>query len=132
MNLARTVAIACESAEGLAGQVSGHFGRTPYFVVAELDGHDVASSKLVAAPAHGSGCGMPAFVQSLGATAIIVGGIGAGALGGCAARGIEIVAGATGNAGTALAAFAKGELAPGEPACHGHGAHDHGCHHQHN
>jgi hypothetical protein len=34
MNEQRTVAIACASADGLAGDVSGHFGHTPYFVVA--------------------------------------------------------------------------------------------------
>jgi hypothetical protein len=31
----RVVAIACDSAAGLAGDVSAHFGHTPVFVVVE-------------------------------------------------------------------------------------------------
>lgn len=131
MNVSRTVAVACEGAEGLAGPVSGHFGRTPYFVVAELDGSEVVSSKLVASPGHGPGCGMPAFVHSLKVSAVIVGGIGGGAVAGLSAHGIEIVAGAVGNAQEVLSAFARGALAKGEGSCQGHGGHGNGCHHHH-
>jgi predicted Fe-Mo cluster-binding NifX family protein len=130
MNVERKVTVACESGDGLAGQVSGHFGRTPYFVVATLDGEEVVDTTLVPSPGHGPGCGMPDFVRSLGVCAVIVSGIGGGAIAGLGARGIEIVAGAGGNARAALAAYAKGELSPAEPGCHGHG--DHGpCHHHH-
>jgi predicted Fe-Mo cluster-binding NifX family protein len=120
-----TIAIACDSAQGLAGTVSGHFGHTPYFVVAELAGETVVASRVVASPGHGPGCGMPAFVAQLEASAVLVGGIGPGAINGLGALGIRVVAGVTGNAGAALAAFAKGTLITGEPGCHGHG-HGHG------
>jgi predicted Fe-Mo cluster-binding NifX family protein len=135
MNTSKTVAIACSSAQGLAGTVSGHFGHTPYFVVAEIKDQEILSSTLVASPGHGEGCNMPAFVQGLGATAIIVGGIGAGAVNGLAARGIQVVAGASGNAGSLLASFARGALESGAPGCqagaHGHGAGQHACGHHH-
>ncbi len=128
MDTTSTIAIACDSADGLAGNVSGHFGHTPYFVVAELAGGAVVSSRTLASPGHGPGCGMPAFVGQRGVAAVLVGGIGPGAINGLGARGIEVVAGVTGNAGAALAAFAKGTLITGEPGCHGHGG---GCSHHH-
>src|ERR1035437_7527453 len=62
MEISKFVAVACDSAEGVAGDVSGHFGRTPFFVVAELAGDQVVSSRAVASPGHGEGCGMPNFV----------------------------------------------------------------------
>ena len=131
MDSSKTVAVACESSAGLAGDVSGHFGRTPFFVVAEIaDGH-VSTSRSVASPGHGQGCGIPAFVHSLGATAVIVGGIGDGAVNGLATRGIEVIAGASGNAGEVLKSYAAGTLISGEPGCHGHGGHNHGCSHHH-
>jgi predicted Fe-Mo cluster-binding NifX family protein len=129
MNNLGSIAVACESADGLAGNVSGHFGHTPYFVVAELADGNIVSSRLVASPGHGQGCSMPAFVESLGARTIIVGGIGAGAVNGLRARGIEIAAGATGNAAVALRSYAGGTLAKVQPGCGGHGGHGHDCNH---
>lgn len=129
MNQQSTVAIACATAEGLAGDVSGHFGHTPFFVVAQLDGGTIVSSRTLASPGHGEGCSMPGFVHQLGVRAVIVGGIGAGAVNGLGAQGIDVVAGATGNAGAALAAFAKGALLTGTPSCQGHSGQ--GCGHHH-
>lgn len=130
MDRSKTVAVACETAAGLAGDISGHFGRTPFFVVAEIADGRVTSSRAVTSPGHGEGCSMPSFVHSLGVTSVIVGGIGGGALSGLAMRGIEVIAGAAGNAGTTLEAYAAGRLITGEPGCHGHGG-GHGCGHHH-
>jgi predicted Fe-Mo cluster-binding NifX family protein len=131
MSQSTTVAVACESPSGLTGNVSGHFGHTPFFVVAEIAQNQIVSSRIVPSPGHGEGCSMPGFVGQLGVSAVVVGGIGAGAVNGLGARGIEVIAGATGNAGAALAAFAAGTLLTGEPGCHGHGSHGGGCGHQH-
>ena len=135
MDRSKIVAIACESADGLAGQVSGHFGQTPFFVVAEVASGQVTTSRSVASPGHGEGCNMPSFVHSLGASAVIVGGIGGGAVNGLAAKGIEVIAGASGNAGETLKAYAAGTLISGEPGCHGHdhgqGHGSQGCGHHH-
>jgi predicted Fe-Mo cluster-binding NifX family protein len=64
---------------------------------------------------------------------VIVGGIGDGAVNGLAARGIEVIAGASGNAGETLKSYAAGTLISGEPGCHGHshGSHSHNCGHHH-
>lgn len=126
MENTKIVAVACESATGLTGDVSGHFGHTPYFVVATLAGGQVASSRIVASPGHGPGCGMPSFVHSLEVTSVIVGGIGAGAVNGLARCGIEVIAGISGNAGDALKSYAAGTLVAGTSGCHGHG---NGCGH---
>jgi predicted Fe-Mo cluster-binding NifX family protein len=130
MQRPQTVAIACDSAAGLAGEVSGHFGHTPCFVVAEIADGKVTTSRAVASPGHGEGCSMPGFVHSLGVSAVIVGGIGGGAVRGLSARGIEVIAGASGNAGGALEAYAAGTLTSGEPGCQGHGGQS-GCGHHH-
>jgi predicted Fe-Mo cluster-binding NifX family protein len=131
MDRLKTVAVACESAVGLAGDISGHFGHTPFFVVAEIADGKVTSSRSVASPGHGEGCSMPSFVHSLGVTSVIVGGIGGGAVNGLAMQGIEVIAGAIGNAGDVLKSYAAGTLISGEPGCHGQGGHSHGCGHQH-
>jgi predicted Fe-Mo cluster-binding NifX family protein len=131
MSEQRTVAVACESPEGLAGNVCGHFGHTPFFVLAELAGEKILSTRTVRSPGHGQGCSMPGFIGSLGVSAVLVGGIGAGAVNGLGARGIQVVAGASGNAGEALAAFASGMLVGGEPGCGGHHRHGHACGHGH-
>jgi predicted Fe-Mo cluster-binding NifX family protein len=134
MDRSKTVAVACDSAAGLAGDISGHFGHTPFFVVAEIVDGRVTSSRSVASPGHGEGCNMPTFVHSLGATSVIVGGIGGGAVNGLARQGIEVVAGASGNAGDTLKSYAAGSLISGAPGCHGHGhggGRSHSCSHHH-
>ncbi len=129
MDSTKLVAIACDSAAGLSGDVNGHFGRTPYFVVAEIADGKVVTSRTVASPEHGEGCSMPGFVHSLGVSVVIVGGIGGGALHGLARCGIAVIAGASGNAGAALQSFAAGTLVSSAPGCGGHGGHGHGCGH---
>jgi predicted Fe-Mo cluster-binding NifX family protein len=71
---------------------------------------------------------MPTFIHSLGVSSVIVGGIGGGAVNGLAARGIEVIAGASGNASAVLKSYAAGTLITGKPGCHDHGGHDHGGH----
>lgn len=135
MSSNRLVAIACEGPEGLAGDVCGHFGHAPFFVVADLDGKSVRSTRLVAAPGHDGhgegGCSMPQFVRQLGAQTLIVGGMGARAAQMLASFGIDVVGGVAGNAGKALEALAAGSLAKGDSSCSGHGGEGHSCGHHH-
>jgi predicted Fe-Mo cluster-binding NifX family protein len=72
---------------------------------------------------------MPGFVQQLGAQAVIVGGLGAGAAARLDGFGIEVIGGVSGNAGDALSALAAGNLASGDSTCHGHGGDGHVCSH---
>jgi predicted Fe-Mo cluster-binding NifX family protein len=129
MNPSKIIAVACETADGLAAAVCGHFGHAPFFVVAEIADRQVTASRTVASPAQGGGRATANFVHGLGATAVIVGGVGGGAMNGLAARGIEVIAGVSGNAGEVLKSYAAGRLISGDPDCHGHhGGHDEGEH----
>jgi predicted Fe-Mo cluster-binding NifX family protein len=130
MSQSKFVAVACDSAAGLAGEVNGHFGQTPFFVVAEIVGNQVASSKVVPSPGHGESCSMPSFVHSLGVSSVIVGGIGGGAVNGLAAQRIEVIPGISGNVGNVLKSYASGLLIAGDPGCSG-GGHSHDCGHHH-
>ncbi len=126
------IAIACEGPEGLGGNINGHFGHTPYFAVAEVQGAKIVSTKLVPSPGHGEGgCSMPQFIKQLGAHAILVGGLGARAVEMLTSLGIEVFGGASGNAGEALRAFAEGSLVKGDSTCGGHGSDGHHCGHHH-
>jgi predicted Fe-Mo cluster-binding NifX family protein len=115
-----TVAVACETAEGLDARVSGHFGRTPFFVTAQVADGAIVSWRSVASPSQGGGRGTAAFVHSLGASAVIVGGLGEGASRGLMTHGIAVVAGASGSVGAVLSAYAKGKLITGEASGCGH------------
>lgn len=135
MMKSKFVAVACDSADGLAGAVNGHFGQTPFFVVAEIANKQIVSSTTVHSPGHGQGCGLPRFVGGLGVSAVITGGIGGGAVRGLSAQGIEIIPGVSGNVEKVLMSYAAGLLIAGEPGCSGHDDHggsDHGCGHHHN
>ncbi|MBI5549328.1 MAG: NifB/NifX family molybdenum-iron cluster-binding protein [Deltaproteobacteria bacterium] len=128
----RVVAVACEEGTGLQSAVSGHFGHTPFFVVAEISDGQVGAARTVASPGHGEGgCSMPQFVQQLGVRAVVVGGLGARAAALLEAFGVEVIGGITGNAGEALRALAAGRLAGGDPRCSGHGGGGHSCGHHH-
>jgi predicted Fe-Mo cluster-binding NifX family protein len=129
MSLKRIV-VACEG-NGLEGDVCGHFGHAPAFLVAETEGDRILSTKLVPAPEHGAVCSMPEFVHRLGAQAVVVGGMGARAQAMLAGLGVAVYGGVSGNAGAALRAVASGELRPAEATCGGHHDTDHTCGHHH-
>ncbi len=127
-----SVAVACESEAGLQGGVCQHFGHTPFFAVVTVADGKVGQAKLVASPGHGEGCSMPSFVATLGVQAVIVGGIGGGAVNRLQSLGIKVHGGATGSAGHALESFAAGALAEGSTGCSGHeGQGCSGHHHEH-
>lgn len=130
MSQQKLVAIACETADGVDGNVSGHFGHTPFFVVAEIDGAKVSSTRLIQSPGHGQGCSMPQFVAQLGVRTLVVGGLGARAEHMLWSLGIEVLAGITGSVKDALGAAAAGTLQGRESTCSGH-SEGHSCRHRH-
>lgn len=110
------------------GTVFQHFGHTEQFKV-----YDVADGKVCAAEVIGSdGSGHEALATLLAGRAIdvlICGGIGAGAADALAQQGIELCAGASGDADAAVAAYLRGELASTGVNCDHHGeSHDCGAH----
>ena len=115
------------------GNVFQHFGRTENFKV-----YDVEDGKVDSAEVMGSdGVGHEALAWLLkdsGIDALICGGMGQGAQDALAEAGIEVCAGASGDADAAVEAFLRGELVNTGVNCdhhdHEHG-HDHGHDHDH-
>lgn len=111
------------------GNVFQHFGRTENFKV-----YDVEDGKVVSAEVMGSdGVGHEALAWLLkdsGIDALICGGMGQGAQDALAEAGIEVCAGASGDADAAVEAFLKGELVNTGVNCDHHD-HEHGHDHPH-
>lgn len=115
------------------GNVFQHFGRTENFKVYEVEDGKVVSSEVVSS----NGVGHEALAWLLkdsGIDKLICGGMGQGAQDALAEAGIEVCAGAEGDADAAVEAFLKGELVNTGVNCdhhdHEHG-HDHGYAHDH-
>ena len=98
------IAVAVEN-----NQVCGHFGHSPSFSFYEIEDGKIVSVTNIQSPGKGHGI-LPEFIAENGATAVLVGGMGAGAVSGCQSKGIEVVMGVTGNPDDAASLYAKGEL----------------------
>jgi len=123
----RLIVVATEDACGFDGEVSTHFGRCPFFLLAEADGRTATVSEVVPNPyrgAHQPGA-VPRFIRDMGADVIIAGGMGPKAIEMFHGFGIDVATGATGTVTRVLGAYLRGEH-KGEAPC----AHDHpsSCH----
>ena len=115
------------------GQVFQHFGHTEQFKLYEVEDGKVISSALM--DSNGSGHGaLAALLADSAVDVLICGGIGGGAQAALAERGIELCAGASGDADEAVAAYLRGELINTGANCdhhehhgEGHSCGDHGC-----
>jgi predicted Fe-Mo cluster-binding NifX family protein len=127
-----------EDEAGLDGQLSSHYGRTPYFTVV-----DSGTNECVVLPngrahhAHGQ-CGEAAAAfAGQGVDAVVCRGVGRGALGGLLARGMSVYVTAAPTVAAAVYAFREGRLTQATlfEACgggHDHlPGHDHGHSHGH-
>jgi predicted Fe-Mo cluster-binding NifX family protein len=126
MSEERTIAIASEDTRGFEGQVSAHFGRCPYYVLAEVDGTVATVSRVVPNPfsgAHRPGV-MPRFIHDLGADVIIAGGMGPRAIDMFHGFGIAVATGAIGTVEDVLGAYVRGEHREEESCV---GPHRYGC-----
>jgi predicted Fe-Mo cluster-binding NifX family protein len=118
----KVVAIAAEDDRGLDAEVSAHFGRCPFYVLAETEDGGVTGSRVVANPhfgTHQPGV-MPQYIKSLGADVIIAGGMGPRAIDMFHAYGIDVATGALGVVQSVLQAYLNGEHRGVVPCSHGH------------
>ncbi|MBR2258485.1 MAG: FKBP-type peptidyl-prolyl cis-trans isomerase [Blautia sp.] len=102
------------------GEVFQHFGHTEEFKVYEVEDGKIINSEVIGS--NGSGHG--ALAGLLGENRIdvlICGGIGGGAQAALQERGIELCAGASGNADEAVKAYLSGELVNTGANCSHHG-----------
>ena len=112
------------------GQVFQHFGHTEEFKIYEIEDGKVISTEIIGS--NGSGhSALAALLDERKIDVLICGGIGGGAQAALAERGIELCAGADGNADQAVEAYLRGELVNTGANCNhhgeGHSGHDHGC-----
>ena len=118
----RLIVVATEDACGFDGEVSAHFGRCPFFLLAETDGKMATVSEVVPNPysgAHQPGA-VPRFIRNLGADVIIAGGMGPGAIEMFHDFGIDVATGATGAVEEVLGAYLRGEHRGLVPCAHDH------------
>ncbi len=118
----KTIAIAAEDDKGLDGEVSHHFGRCPCYLLAEVEGGKVISTKVQVNPhfaSHRPGQ-MPVYIRDLGADVILAGGMGPQAVAMFQQFGMEVATGAIGNVGRVLDAYLAGQVQGIVPCEHDH------------
>ena len=118
----KTIAIACEDNKGLAGEVSHHFGRCPFYVLIETEGEKCVNARVTANPYYGNHQPgqMPMYLRDMGANVILAGGMGPRAVQMFEQFGIEVATGAVGKVGRVLHAYLSGGLTGTVPCNHDH------------
>ncbi len=111
------------------GEVFQHFGHTEEFKIYEIEDGKVASSQIIGSNGSGHGA-LAELLSGKGIDVLICGGIGGGAQAALDEQGIELCAGASGNADEAGEAYLRGDLInTGANYDHhhdeGHSCHDH-------
>lgn len=104
------------------GQMAGHFGHAPQFIVVDIENGSCISRTEHAAPPHAPGR-IPGFVKELGAECVVVGGIGQKARDLFNAQGIDQICGVLGSIDEVIAKLELGTLEEGDDLCdheHGH------------
>jgi predicted Fe-Mo cluster-binding NifX family protein len=116
--------------QGLASQVYGHFGSAPGFVVVDILTNEMTSiNNSDQIHQHGA-CNPVAGLGGQQVDAIVVGGIGGGALHKLNSTGMRVFQAQEGTIAENIALFQANELPEYMPGhtCGGHG-HSHGCSH---
>ena len=121
------IAVSADSKNGLDSVVSPHFGRCPYFVLVDLEDHDVTEVQEVDNPYYGhhQPGQVPALINNLGANVMLTGGMGGRAIMFFRQLGIEGVTGAYGTVRQSVERYLGGQLKGAAPCKeseeHGHG-----------
>ncbi|MFN2252452.1 MAG: NifB/NifX family molybdenum-iron cluster-binding protein [Anaerolineae bacterium] len=111
------VAVSADEDRGLDSPVSHHFGRCPYFVLADVDGEEIVGVSVIANPhfqQHRPGV-VPTFIHNQGADVVVCGGMGWRAIESFTAHGVEPATGASGTARMAIERYLSGALRDAAP-----------------
>ena len=109
------------------GNIFQHFGRTEFFKVYEVEDDKVISSEVIGSNGVGHGA-LAGLLAEQSVDVLICGGIGGGAQAALAEAGVELCAGAQGDADQAVEAYLKGELVSTGANCdHHHHGEGHSC-----
>lgn len=109
------------------GNIFQHFGKTEFFKVYEVEDNKVISSEVIGSNGVGHGA-LAGFLAGQSVDVLICGGIGGGAQAALEEAGVELCAGAQGDADQAVEAYLKGELVSTGANCdHHHHEEGHSC-----
>ena len=109
------------------GNIFQHFGRTESFKVYDVEDNKVVSSEVIGSNGVGHGA-LAGLLADRAVDVLICGGIGGGAQQALSDAGVELVAGAEGDAEQAVEAYLKGELISTGANCdHHHHEDGHSC-----
>ena len=107
--------IAIPTADGV---LFPHFGKAPQVTVFDTDGNKVVGRQVLTAPEHAHGA-MPRFLQGLGVTSVVCGGLGAGAVKLLNEMGIAIHGGAPAiSVDELIGKYLDGSITYGDSTCH--------------
>ena len=111
------------------GNIFQHFGRTEYFKVYEIEDNKIIDSRVIGSDGVGHGA-LAGLLADQDIKVLICGGLGGGALNALRNAGIEVCAGAAGDADTAVEMYLRGELVDSGANCdHHHHGNGHECGH---
>ena len=109
------------------GNIFQHFGRTEQFKVYEVEDNKIVSSEVIGSNGVGHGA-LAGLLADRSVDVLICGGLGGGAQAALAEAGVEVCAGAEGDADQAVEAYLKGELVSTGANCdHHHHEDGHSC-----
>ena len=109
------------------GNIFQHFGKTEFFKVYEVEDGKVVSSEVIGSNGVGHGA-LAGLLVDRAVDVLICGGIGGGAQAALEEAGVELCAGAEGDADRAVEAYLKGELVSSGANCdHHHHEEGHSC-----
>ena len=109
------------------GNIFQHFGRTEFFKVYEVEDDKVISSEVIGSNGVGHGA-LAGLLAEQSVDVLICGGIGGGAQAALTEAGVELCAGAQGDADQAVEAYLKGKLVSTGANCdHHHHEEGHSC-----
>ena len=109
------------------GNIFQHFGKTEFFKVYEVEGGKVVSSEVIGSNGVGHGA-LAGLLADRSVDVLICGGIGGGAQAALEEAGVELCAGAEGDADQAVEAYLRGELVSSGANCdHHHHEEGHSC-----
>ena len=102
------------------GEIFQHFGHTEQFKVYEAEDGNIIKSEIIGSDGNGHGA-LAGLLDDKGIDVLICGGIGGGAQAALQDHGIELCAGASGDADEAVKAYLRGELVNTGANCSHHG-----------
>lgn len=108
------------------GNIFQHFGKTEFFKVYEVEDNKVVSSEVMGSNGTGHGA-LAGLLAEQDVDVLICGGIGGGAQAALQEAGIELYAGASGDADEAVETYLRGELVSSGANCNHHHEDGHSC-----